>query len=206
MVLIIVSRDIDLSVGSLLGFLGMIMVVSQSEVLPWLAGDVPAVWLIAIIVGIVFGACWRVAGFVIAYCRFRPSSSPCRIARLARRDLPGHHGTHIAAIDPTYQWFGGGANGTIGATASWVVGVIACIGIVANIIRPRQRRQFNFPLRPIWAEVFLAVVGCGAALGAIAVINAYPMPPILARAMPRLTTFPGPTAACSSPSACRFRC
>ncbi len=54
MVLIIVSRNIDLSVGSLLGFIGMVTAVTQAEFVPWLAGGpVPLIWLIAIVVGVV---------------------------------------------------------------------------------------------------------------------------------------------------------
>ncbi len=40
----------------------------------------------------------------------------------------------------------------------------------------RQRQRFHFPLRPLWAETFLAVIGCGAVLGAIWVANSYPWP------------------------------
>ena len=39
-----------------------------------------------------------------------------------------------------------------------------------------QRRRFNFPLRPVWAEVFLAVVACGLILAAVMVANSYPWP------------------------------
>ena len=185
MVLIIVSRSIDLSVGSLIGFLGMIMVVTQSEVLPWLAGfTVPGTWLIAIIVGLIFGAAiGAMQGFIIAY--FQVPAFIVTLAGLLVWRGAAYlvtTGRTVPAIDVTYKWFGGGANGTIGANWSWVVGVVACIGIVASIIMSRrQRRRFHFPLRPIWAEVFLSVVGCATALGAIAVINSYPMPPILAR-------------------------
>ena len=46
MVLVIVSRNIDLSVGSLLGFVGMIMGAIQAEILPQLGGyDHPATWI-----------------------------------------------------------------------------------------------------------------------------------------------------------------
>src|SRR5690606_33284141 len=40
----------------------------------------------------------------------------------------------------------------------------------------RQRRKFHFPLRPLWAETFLAAVGCMLILGAVAVANSYPWP------------------------------
>ena len=196
MVLIIVSRGIDLSVGSLIGFLGMIMVVTQSEVLPWLAGStVPGTWLIVIIVGLIFGAAiGAMQGFIIAYLQV-PAFIVTLAGLLVWRGAAYlvTTGRTVPAIDPIYKWFGGGATGTIGANWSWVVGVIACIGIVTSIIMSRgQRRRFHFPLRPIWAEVFLSVVGCGTALGAIAVINAYPMPPILARRYAEAHNIPWP--------------
>src|SRR5205085_3266799 len=81
----------------------------------------------------------------------------------------------------------------IGATASWIVGLIACIGIVASILSGRrQRTRFSFPLRPIWAEVLLATVGCVAVLGAIAVLNTYYMPINLARAYAEAHNIPWP--------------
>ena len=36
----------------------------------------------------------------------------------------------------------------------------------------RQRRRFGFPLRPVWAEVLLGIVGCLAVLGVAAFANA----------------------------------
>jgi len=52
MVLIIVSRNIDLSVGSLLGFLAMVMAIVQKEILPDFIGfDNSFTWMIALAVG-----------------------------------------------------------------------------------------------------------------------------------------------------------
>jgi len=77
---------------------------------------------------------------------------------------------------------GGGTEGSIGATASWIVGALACIAIVATIINARKQRQrFGFPQRPMWAEYFLTAVGCALVLGAIAVVNSYPWPVAIAR-------------------------
>src|SRR2546430_1125089 len=59
MVLIIVSRNIDLSVGSLLGFLGYTMAIVQVQWIPQalhLGFNQPYTWLIAVAVGLVLGA------------------------------------------------------------------------------------------------------------------------------------------------------
>eukprot|EP01035_Chromulina_nebulosa_P045610 gene45611-61777_t len=57
MVLVIVTRTIDLSVGSILGFVGMIMAVLQARILPPIIGfEHPMMWIIALSAGIVLGA------------------------------------------------------------------------------------------------------------------------------------------------------
>lgn len=197
MVLIIVSRNIDLSVGSLLGFIGIIMAVAQAEFIPHVFGpNVPYLWLIAIIVGIVAGVVLGgLQGFVVAYLQvpaFIVTLAGLLIWRGATYIVTT--GRTVAPLDVTYQWFGGGADGTIGPTASWIVGVVACVGIILNIVASRrQRRRFNFPLRPMWAEIFLGVVGSCAVLGAVTVLNAYPMPINLAKQYAAAHNIPWPT-------------
>src|SRR5437870_9516997 len=59
MVLVIVSRNIDLSVGSMLGFLGYTMAMVQVQWIPHalnLGFNQPYTWLIALAIGIVIGA------------------------------------------------------------------------------------------------------------------------------------------------------
>lgn len=80
-------------------------------------------------------------------------------------------------MDTTFRLMGGGPYGSIGAFWSWVVGAVACLGIVMMIFSGRRnRKRFNFPLRPLWAELTLVVVGCGSVLVAVGVANSYPWP------------------------------
>ena len=69
MVLVIVTRNIDLSVGSMLGFIGMIMGVIQADLLPKLFGfEHPAIWILTLAVGLLLGVVLgALQGFVIAY-------------------------------------------------------------------------------------------------------------------------------------------
>ena len=71
MVLIIVSRNIDLSVGSVLAFTGMVMAMIQTEWLPTdfgLGFGQPYTWIIALAVGLALGALiGLLQGFIIAY-------------------------------------------------------------------------------------------------------------------------------------------
>src|SRR5690606_18221299 len=71
MVLVIVTRNIDLSVGSILGFAGMIMGVMQAEILPGLLGfGHPAIWVLALLAGIIVGGViGGLQGAIIAYLR-----------------------------------------------------------------------------------------------------------------------------------------
>jgi D-xylose transport system permease protein len=54
----------------------------------------------------------------------------------------------------------------IGGPLTWLLGIVGCVAIIGLLINGRrQRRRFGFPLRPMWAEVTLAVVGCAIVLG-----------------------------------------
>jgi len=180
MVLVIVTRNIDLSVGSILGFVAMLMGVTQAELLPQLLGfDHPATWIIAIGVGVIAGALiGALHGYIIAYMgvpAFIVTLGGLLVWRGAAWWVTS--GRTVAPMDSTFRLIGGGPQGSLGATWSWVVGAVACLLIVFLIaLGRRQRKRFNFPLRPLWAEGFLAGLGCFVVLGAVAVANAYPWP------------------------------
>ena len=180
MVLIIVTRHIDLSVGSLLGFVAMIMGVTQITFLPSMLGlDHPAIWIIALAVGLVLGAIiGGLHGYVIAYQgvpAFIVTLGGLLVWRGAAWWVTS--GQTVAPMDTTFRLMGGGPYGAIGAYWSWVVAAIGCAGIVLmNVVGRRNRTRFNFPLRPMWAELTLVGVGCAVVLGAVAVANSYPWP------------------------------
>ena len=77
MVLVIVSRNIDLSVGSMLAAIGMAMALLQAEILPdWLGFDHPATWIIALIAGSPRSLIGGFQGVIVAYVGVPRSSSP----------------------------------------------------------------------------------------------------------------------------------
>jgi D-xylose transport system permease protein len=58
-------------------------------------------------------------------------------------------GQTVAPLDGTFTLMGGGPEGSIGATGSWVVGLVACAAVVLSLANSRaQRKKFHFPLRP----------------------------------------------------------
>ncbi len=185
MVLIIVSRNIDLSVGSMLATVGMAMALLQAEILPkWLGYDHWATWIIALILGMLLGAAiGGLQGFVVAYVGV-PSFIVTLGGLLVWRGVAWWEasGRTIAPMDATFQLLGGLPRGRIGGVPSWIVGIVASVAFVAMLIVGRRRRlKYGFRLRPRWAEIVLGVFGCGAVLGAVAVINRYYMPENLAR-------------------------
>lgn len=180
MVLVIVTRHIDLSVGSILGFCAMVMAITQVWILPQYLGlGHPAIWIIAIIVGLCTGALiGAFHGWLIAY-RGIPAFIVTLGGLLVWRGAAFllARGETISPVDANFALLGGGPFGSVGATTSWVLGIIACAGVVILLLSGRnQRKRFQFPLRPVWADTMLGVIGCGAILGFVMLVNAYPWP------------------------------
>jgi len=182
MVLVIVTRNIDLSVGSVQGLIGMIVGVTQAELLPRMLGiplGDPWIWIIALLVGLALGlAIGALQGFLIAYMSI-PSFIVTLGGLLVWRGAAWWvtSGRTVAPMDSTFRLMGGGPGGSIGATWSWVVGLVACAAVVLSLLNGRrQRKRFKFPLRPVWAEIFLGAAACGAILGAVWIANSYPWP------------------------------
>jgi D-xylose transport system permease protein len=184
MVLIIVSRNIDLSVGAAMAAVGMAMAVAQHDWLPaWIGLDHPLTWVITIAFGLALGAgVGAFQGAIVAYIGV-PSFIVTLGGFLVWRGIAWWmaSGQTIAPMDTNFRLLGGGAKGTIGGTWSWIIGFAACVGIILlQATRRRQRAKYGFGLRPRWAEISLAIISCGAVLGSIAVINRYYLPPALA--------------------------
>lgn len=180
MVLVIVTRHIDLSVGSILGFTAMIMGIVQVRWLPEIFGiGHPLIWLLTVLVGLVLGAAvGAFQGWIIAY-REVPAFIVTLGGLLIWRGAAFlvARGETISPVDSTFALLGGGPYGSVGADGSWIVGVIACLGILFLLWSGRRsRRAHMFPLRPIWAEVVLGVLGCGIVIGAVLLVNSYPWP------------------------------
>jgi D-xylose transport system permease protein len=191
MVLIIVSRNIDLSVGSLLGFLGYSMALVQTDgVIAFFnvkidlggIGDSSWIWLIALAFGISLGALvGAIQGFIIAY-----GGVPAFIVTLGGflvwRGMifrtGDKQGQTLAPLDKTFRLFGGGPDGSLGEWKSWVFAALGCGLIVVALWLARRRRQrYDLRVRPLWMDVTFGVIGCAVVLAGVGrVANNYISP------------------------------
>jgi D-xylose transport system permease protein len=190
MVLIIVSRNIDLSVGSMLGFLAMVMGIFQKEVLPEFVGfDNQFTWLLTLAVGLGMGALiGTFQGALVAYIgipAFIVTLGGMLVWRGGAFLLAS--GRTIAPLDENFSRVGGGTEGSLGRlgmdlgigsdTLSWLIGIGVVLVLIGLVILARRRRQaFDFPTRPIWAELLILVGGSALVLAAVATVNAYSWP------------------------------
>jgi len=183
MVLVIVTRQIDLSVGSVVGLVSMVIAIMFYRVLPDVFGrpDTELGWLIALAAGLGAGALiGGFHGFLIAYVGI-PSFIVTLGGLLAWRGMVFvvSGGSTIAPDDKFFVLlFAGGPLGSIGGVASWVVAAMAVLAVVFGLVNSRrQRMRFGFPLRPRWAEGAIVGAAILAAVGFVAfVANAYKWP------------------------------
>ena len=202
MVLIIVSRNIDLSVGSMLGFLGYTMAMTQAVWIPQSLGlsfEQPYTWVVTLLIGVVLGALiGGLQGFIVAYGGV-PSFIVTLGGLLVWRGLIFRYaqGQTIAPLDTTFQMLGGGTVGTrigaLGELPSWILGLLICAGIAyAQITSRRRKRRYGFPVRPMWAELLVGALSAGVVLGAVWVANSYPLPPNVAEQVAQARGIPVP--------------
>jgi D-xylose transport system permease protein len=176
MVLVIVCRHIDLSVGSLLGFTGMVIAFLQVEVFP-----LGAVWNwpLTILCGLILGAIvglWQ--GWWIAY-RGVPSFVTTLAGLLIFRGAAYlvTDGRTVAPMDKTYQILGGGIDGSIGAKWSWILAGVAIAWMLINTCMTRRScRKYGFKVKPFWIQTILLTIGIALICGFVLVMNAYYKP------------------------------
>ena len=183
MVLIIVSRNIDLSVGSLLGFLGYVMAMVQTRWIPNtfdLGLERWYTWIIALVVGLSLGALVGLfQGFLVGYIKI-PSFIVTLGGLLIWRGLifRFQQGQTLSPLDSTFKLIGGGPKGSLGDWKSWLLGGIACALIILSVVLARRRRQrYELQLRPMWLDAGIAALGCLVVVAAIGLVaNKYISP------------------------------
>ena len=180
MVFVIVTRNIDLSVGSMLGFVGMTVAALQVQVLPDILGlGHWSIWVIAALAAVAMGAMLgAMQGWIIGYLTvpaFIVTLGGFLVYRGAMWWVT--KGQTQAPLDTTFRLMGGGAEGTLGETLSWVFGVVAALIAVALILMSRRRKLgHGFQVKPAWAEGILTTLIGGLIICFVWVMNSYPIP------------------------------
>ena len=181
MVFIIVTRHIDLSVGSLLATCSAMMAMTQTVVTPeWLGLGLnhPATAPIAIAVGVLTGVLiGSFHGWIIGYLgvtAFMVTLGGLLVWRNVAWYLTT--GQTIGPLDHNFTLFGG-IDGTLGPTLSWGFGLIAVALAFYAMWRGRANKvAHEFPVKPLWAEAALGALVAIAILGFVAILNAYEIP------------------------------
>jgi putative multiple sugar transport system permease protein len=160
MVMVIIAGHIDLSVGSVAAFVGVIVAQSMAV---W---HFP--WYLAVVLGLVIGVlvgAWQ--GFWVAYVRV-PAFIVTLAGQLIFRGANQIVGQSTAVPTPaSYNWIGNGflpdPNWGVPINLSTVIlGVIVVVAIIWNEFRQRNRRvKMGAALRPVWLSVVKLIVLCG---------------------------------------------
>ena len=198
MVLVIVMRHIDLSVGGILTLVATISAVLQVQYLrpalgvgPWSISVIAT--LVALGVGTLIG---MFNGYLTAYLGI-----PSFIVTLGGLIAYGRgigfyisEGVTIAPLDKTFKIVGGGVPASwLGPMWSWLLAGLACAAVAWTLANGRRQRQrFTFALRPMWAEILLGVIAAAAILGVTMIVNSYPWPPKLIEQYALLNKIPIP--------------
>ncbi len=187
MVFVIVTRHIDLSVGSLLATCSAIMAMLQTN---WLLSTFglelgnPALPWLAIAGGLIAGTLiGAFNGWLIGYLTI-PAFIVTLGGLLVWRNVGWYltNGQTIGPLDETFQAFGG-ISGTLGETWSWIFGVIASVVAVIGLFNARRTKiSHDFPVKPAWAEAAVAGIVVAGIMGFIWILNSYQIPErVLAR-------------------------
>jgi len=181
MVFVIVTRNIDLSVGAILAACSALMAMTQARFLPGYFGLELGHWAIpwiAIGAGVTLGAViGAFNGWLIGYQRI-PAFIVTLGGFLIWRNVGWYQtgGQTIGPLDSTFMAFGG-INGTMGVTASWIFGIIAALVAVFLLFKKRTTKLgHGFAVKPLWAEAFLAGIVSTAILGFVWIMNSYQIP------------------------------
>jgi D-xylose transport system permease protein len=173
MVFLIVARQIDLSVGSLLAFSGMLIAYTQVVLFPPEAGWG---WPLSIVAGLAGGLLvGAFQGWWVAY-RQVPAFVVTLAGYLMYRGAAFlvADGQTLAPLAPDYQLLGGGLSGAIGPLWSSVLGLLACVFVVWQRVQVRRSRTaYGADQLALWADGLRVLLQCGAIIGFVWVMNSY---------------------------------
>lgn len=170
-VLVIVARHIDLSVGSVMGFVGvLIATLMYTAGWHWVPASLAGL-AVAIAVSLYQGALTAKLG-VPSFVVTLGGLMSFRGAAFLVAD-----GKTQPVNDPFFQRLGGGYDGAIGVGPSWLLAAVIVLALVAlTWARRRARASYEVPNNPLWLDAAIVLVPVAIVLGFVAAMNAYQIP------------------------------
>jgi D-xylose transport system permease protein len=166
-VLVIVARHIDLSVGSVMGFVGVLIATLQYTA-GWSWQEASLAGLaVAIAVSMYQGALTAMLGV--------PSLGGLMSFRGAAFLVAD--GKTQPVNDAFFQRLGGGFDGAIGTSASWAVAGVMCVALLwGTVSKRRAKDRYGVPNNPLWLDAAIVLLPVAIVLAFTATMNAYQIP------------------------------
>ena len=167
-VLVIVARHIDLSVGSVMGFVGvLIATLMYTAGWHWVEASLAGL-AVAIGVSLYQGALTAMLG-VPSFVVTLGGLMSFRGAAFLVAD-----GKTQPVSDAFFQRLGGGFDGAIGVQASWALAaaLVVLVGL-KTWLRRRAKASYGVPNPPVWLDALVAAVPALIVVGFVATMNAY---------------------------------
>lgn len=168
MVLVIVARHIDLSVGSVMGFVGVLVAYLQyTSGWSWLASCLAGL-AVALLVSLYQGGLTAMLG-VPSFVVTLGGLMSFRGAAFLVAD-----GKTQPVNDEFFQRLGGGYDGGIGTTATWALAAGVALVLFARMLQQRRARQrHEMPVEPLWLDALLTAVPVVVVFAFAATMNSY---------------------------------
>jgi D-xylose transport system permease protein len=145
--LVIVARHIDLSIGSVLGFVGVLIAYLQYTAGWHWAAACAAGLAAALAVGVYQGgltAYLGVPSFVVTLGGLMSFRGAAFLVA---------NGKTQPITDPVFLWFGGGLDGALGLVGSWILALVLGLLLVWRIVQARRAKsRHGFPARSVAAD------------------------------------------------------
>lgn len=168
MALVIIARQIDLSVGSVIGMVGVLIAfLMYTKGWHWVPACLAGLTL-ALVAGLYQGwltAYLGVPSFVVTL----GGLMSFRGAAFLVAD-----GKTQPVNDSVFLLFGGGLDGALGPVWSWCLAFVCAFALVWNMMSRRRRaKTYGFPMRALWLDIGITSFFCLSIFVFVATMNSY---------------------------------
>jgi D-xylose transport system permease protein len=171
MVLVIVARHIDLSVGSVMGFVGVLIAyLMYTSGWSWPAACFAGL-AVALLVSLYQGSLTAILG-VPSFVVTLGGLMSFRGAAFLVAD-----GKTQPVNDEFFQRLGGGYDGGIGVTATWALTAVVVVALyVRTLLKRRSRLKHDMPVRALWLDAAFTALPCLVLIAFAWAMNHYQIP------------------------------